>query len=70
MPKAKPGFDFQILHQERDGVHYLVVSPSVPNEGYGPVIIEITEKQWDELRFHFATAVEDELKMEKLTYIY
>lgn len=67
MSNPKPEFDFQIIHQERDGKHTLIVSPSKVNAGYGPVAIEVTQKQWDDLRFTFATAVSD--KHEKLTYI-
>jgi hypothetical protein len=70
MSKPKPEFDFQITHQKgEDGRHFLIVSPSKVNEGYGPVSVEVTEKTWDELRFTFATAVDDINKMEKLTYI-
>lgn len=67
---AKPGFDFTLTHRVENGNHFLTVSPSKGNDGYPSKEIEITEGQWNDLRYHFAQAVDDKNKIEKLTYIY
>lgn len=46
--------DFQISYKTEDGKHFLTISPSVKNEGYKPKEIEVTEEQWNAIRYHFA----------------
>jgi len=49
----KVGFDFQIVHSEENGKHYITFVPSKKVEGYPEKRIEVTSDQWDELRYHF-----------------
>lgn len=60
---------FTIEHRLIDGTHTLTISPQKKNEGFPPKQIEVTEAQWNELRFHFATGVDDKNKVSILAYI-
>jgi hypothetical protein len=51
---AKIKTDFEISYNTTDGKHFLTISPSVKNEGFKPKEIEVTEEQWNALRYHFA----------------
>jgi hypothetical protein len=62
-------FDFSISHRTEDNKHFITFIPMLENKGYAPKEIEVTEQQWNDLRYHFALGVNDVLNIEKLTYI-
>lgn len=59
---------FTLSHSEKNG-HFLTVSPAIKSEGFEPIAIEITSEQWDKLRFHFITAMNDKNKESLLAYL-
>lgn len=65
----KPQFNFIIEHMVVEGVHHVKFIPSIKSEGYEPKTIEITESQWDNLRYHFMTAINDKSGVERLSYL-
>ncbi len=54
---AKSDDKFEIHHRIIDGAHVLNIIPAVKNEGFPEKGIEITEGQWNDLRYHFAIAL-------------
>lgn len=68
---VKPQFDFQLLHKEENGTHTLTIIPSKKNHGYPELKLEITEGQWNDIKYHFTTAVDDVgyNRVEKVSYI-
>jgi hypothetical protein len=66
---AKSDDKFTLHHKEVDGVHSLTFAPAVKNEGFPPKTIELTEGQWNDLKYNFGVGYfgpEDE----KLIYVY
>lgn len=66
---AKYDDKFTLHHNEVDGVHSLTFAPAVKNEGYPPKTIELTEGQWNDLKYHFVVGYSTPL-YEKLIYVY
>ncbi len=44
---------FRIFHQYKNGKHFLTFSPAIGCEGYPPKEVEVTEEQFNELKYHF-----------------
>ncbi|MXV16864.1 hypothetical protein [Hufsiella ginkgonis] len=63
------GTNFEIHHKVVDGNHILTFKPEIPNKGYPPTTIEVTEDQWNCLRYHFATGVNDKTGESILAYV-
>lgn len=59
--KNAPGVstEFTISHKQVAGKHLLTIAPSKEAEGWPPKEVEVSQEQWDELRFHFGTAHND-----------
>lgn len=55
MKKRTQGFqfDFYLDHRTKLGNHFIKFIPVIANEGFKPKEIEVSQQQWDELRFHF-----------------
>lgn len=62
----QPHFDFKVTHEEVSFKHLVTFSPVEENEGFPPKTIELTQEQWDALRFHFG--IGQEHKSEHLCY--
>ena len=61
---------FTITYEIVNDQPTLTISPAV-SEGnnYKPKSIEVTEDQWNELRYHFATGVDDVKHRSILAYV-
>ncbi|RZJ88194.1 MAG: hypothetical protein EOO20_14270 [Chryseobacterium sp.] len=61
---------FTIIHKLIAGKNILTISPEKEKgNNYKPKTIEVTEDQWNELKFHFATGVNDKTKETILAYV-
>lgn len=61
---------FEVTHQVVEGKQLLTFSPKhTKGNNFKPKSIEITQDQWNELRYHFATGVNDKTKQSILAYI-
>jgi hypothetical protein len=67
---AKSDDKFELHHKEVDGKHTLIITPSVTNEGYPPKEVEITEGQWNDMKYHFAMGIHTKTGDEKLIYVH
>lgn len=67
--KDTPRDDFFILHNVKDGKHYLDFCPKKECSNFPPVVVEITSEQWDALRYEFITGYADKEQIQKLFYI-
>jgi hypothetical protein len=65
----KPQFNFIIEHMNVNDVHHIKFIPAKEAPGYEPKTIEVTENQWNELRYHFMMAYDDKNKIERLSYL-
>lgn len=54
---AKSNGTFFISHKVINGAHHLEFTPAIKNEGFPPKLMEITEGQWNDLRYHFGIAI-------------
>lgn len=59
---------FIIQHFVKDGKHYLNFVPKEESEGYPPKEIEVSENQWNQLKFHFGMA-QNGKGLDKLCYL-
>jgi hypothetical protein len=66
---AKSDDKFRIFHREDAGKHFITITPVVKNDGYPPKEIELTEGQWNDLKYHFAMGYSD-AGDEKLIYVH
>lgn len=69
MSKAKSSDLFRVVHKKDGATNIVTFEPATPC-GYEPVSIELTNEQWDALRYGFATMVNDKEKITKLAYVY
>jgi hypothetical protein len=73
MPKKAPKMEtyFEVTHKIIEGKNTLTFQPKHKEDnGYGPKTIEVTEEQWNALKYHFATGVNDTTKESILAYVY
>ena len=61
--------DFEIIYKEDNGKHFMTFKPKKKGSNFLPKQIEITLEQWNELRYHFATGVDDVNKELILAYV-
>lgn len=59
---------FTIHHVVENGKLHLIIAPAEKTEGYDPIQIEVTEFQWNALRFNFMIKQGDPNGTE-LTYV-
>lgn len=67
MPKIET--TFKITQIVENGKSHLIISPAVKNEGFDPVQIEVTDFQWDALRFNFMIKTDYDKGETELNYI-
>lgn len=71
MPKQdiKIHNDFMIYHAKKDGKNIMTIRPATECPEMPQIHIEVTDEQWDTLRYHFATQVNDAEGITRLAYL-
>lgn len=66
---AKICDQFKVFYKQEGDQHSLTFVPAQNAEGYEKKTIAITAEQWNELKYHFMTAIDDRAGVTKLAYV-